>query len=156
MITSKKARDVAKIFDEAGEYESHHVEMWETNVVKSKACGTVACHGGWYALMTARTANNYRWHTNENLGYKILRNDKDIPVGFLAGRRQMAQDLGFETPEELEDWARHNPEIWGNIHGLRMFASNTAFGIPNDDTMTLKQIARHWHNVADRLEELEQ
>ena len=61
----------------------------------------------------------------------------------------MALDLGFITRDELRQWAKNNPKIWGNDDGGDMFCCDSAFGFYE---VTLKEICAHWLAVADRLE----
>lgn len=130
--TSAQARAVAKVFyDAAAMYPESRLDMKETSVNNGHKCGSVHCHGGWYAVM--------RCSTDENLDYT-------------DGADKMATDLGFDEYVDLKYWADQCPEIWGNYEGDQMFSSVYAFeSDTRDGAYTLKHIADHWSEVADRL-----
>lgn len=103
-------------------------------------CGTVMCHGGWYAAVACRTFLNF--------------------LDFKDGAHKMAQHLGFPNSEGLVNWAQNNPEIWGNSHGAVMFADAIAFGCSLDPftcprVNTIQEIVEHWKRVYNRLVEIE-
>ena len=154
MIDAKKARMVAEAFDQAAKTVNGSVDMLETVIIRSEKCGTVACHAGWYALMTIK---EQEWHFSEYLGCEYLKtsNPGCMGMGFTYGKIKMALDLGFPCADRLEDWAQANPEIWGNAFGNRMFGSTEAFGKDERCNVTLAEIADHWHRVSDRLEKSE-
>lgn len=103
------------------------VKMSQGAIEKRWHCGTIACHGGWWAV-----AN------------KIKTND------YADGAKHMAQTLGFEDVTALKVWAHRNPQIWGNYHGGDMFQSRLAFGVEPYEEITLKDIGNHWLGVAER------
>lgn len=127
------------------------VDMAQGDVFVEHPCGTPMCHGGWYSLV---------------LGYPR----------FDAGAEQMAEDLGFtpilnldgrgtpwEDPaqDQLAQWAKNNPQLWGNVAGSVMFIDESAFGVVislDDDLqreqlspeLTLQMIIDHWKGVMER------
>ena len=131
-MKAEDARAVAETFDRIladPSYDGHHVIMSQANVTVE--CGTTACHAGWYELARAPAGTEIK------------------SLFWTDGADQMARDLGFEYREDLTEWARDNPDVWGNEYGYGMFQLNLAFG---DGPITLADIAEHWHGVANRLE----
>ena len=94
------------------------------------ACGTVACHAGWFGIAYGK--GSY----------------------FFDSASWMAKFLGFSWHYHLRRWAKSNPEIWGNEDGDRIFSDSLAFAT-TPEKLTLEKVGIHWHKVADRLESLE-
>lgn len=95
-------------------------------------CGTVHCHGGFYAIGACDLENH--------------------PI-YIHGADQMAKDLGLEDNQELERWANDHPKEWGNEKGRYMFINETSFKSstrPNG-AKSLKDIIQHWREVKERL-----
>lgn len=100
--------------------------------VRSSGCGTIACHAGAYLLACKG---------KEAIG----------TLRYYDGAKLMAKHLGFQNPEQLEEWADENPYIWGNTCGGVMFGGN---GKAFDRTYpTLRNVCDHWRGVAERLKE---
>ena len=118
------------------------LDMSEIEINHLGECGTIACHGGWYAYAKMR---------QEREGEYIPMKGPIYSLGFWIGANSLAVDLGFEDRQELEDWAHDNPEIWGNYFGHDIFVFTRAFG--DDDDLTIHDIIDHWRNVADRIED---
>ena len=141
----EKIREVADRLMHAASEHPGHVAMNNTSVIHSELCGTVACHAGWYLL--ARR------------GKDVIINLDHIPASefpvetYINGAILLAQDLGFHDQIDLEDWAGDNPKLWGNTEGQVMFYNEEAFGKRNQYGLSVKDIAEHWHTVADRIEE---
>jgi len=118
-----------------------HLNMMQGSVNNRYECGTVHCHGGWYAI-----AKNL--HKNQT-------------IDFVSGMIQMRIDLGFENDDyyrELIRWASGNPEIWGNNHGDDMFGNRMAFYHEQKrpkGAQNLQHIIDHWTEVGERLKALE-
>lgn len=114
-----------------------HLDMWVTGVnMNGHACGTVHCHGGWYAVATLPH--------NKGLGY-------------LDGAQKMATDLGFNNSLGLKDWAYNDIDIWGNTIGGEMFCNKKAFASdtrPNG-AENLQHIIDHWTEVYNRIKQTE-
>jgi hypothetical protein len=113
----------------------NHLHMGEDAVNDDDhKCGTIHCHGGWYAVAT-------------------LDNTKFLT--FIDGYDKLARDLGMNVDGELEHWARLNPEIWGNDQGISMFMHELAFKSPTrpNGAENLQDIINHWIEVRDRLPE---
>lgn len=68
--------------------KDNHLMMMEGDVNMQHKCGTVHCHGGWYAIAVCNLKE---------------------PLDFTAGANRMAQDLGFENMGVLENWANEYP-----------------------------------------------
>lgn len=116
-----------------------HLNMAAPEVnCRGHICGTVHCHGGWYAVAAC------------SLKRKIT---------FDTGANKMARDLGFFNAEKLEDWMCDHPEIWGNSHAHSIFSWETAFYHEEKRPIgaeNLQHIIDHWQEVYERLRALEQ
>ncbi len=100
-----------------------------------EACGTIACHAGWFAI-------------SRNLSRSCI--DR---ITVQTSGDDMAKYLGFSNRDELEIFMKLNPEIWGNKNGGGMFCHHEAFLTDLDSTpLTLEVIGEHWLKVADRIE----
>lgn len=101
-------KSILPLVEKSGE---RHLNMMEPSVNNNHTCGTVHCYAGWYAVATLDLEN------------KIL--------SYTDGKQKLAEDLGFRTDRELQDWTDDNPEIWGNQRGPAMFTSTEAFDYAN-------------------------
>lgn len=108
-------------------------EQWkgiaEVNMNEPHVCGTVACHGGWWAI------------------------DQGTEGDYEDGAESIARFLGFLSYFDLEDWAHEHPDLWGNENGWSMFCDESAFDC-TDENITLWKIGVHWLKVAERVEEI--
>lgn len=71
------------------------------------------------------------------------------------GAQMMAEDLGFDAYEQLQEWAKDHPGLWGNEDGVVMFSENCAFGVDTGITLYASDIINHWKGVGKRLKEKE-
>lgn len=109
-------------------------------VQKTPECKTIACHGGWAAVL-------------------LIPNFNPEQDSFIQGADALARYLGFPHADALEYWAHENPEIWGNRQGNLMFnsAGSVAFQIDGSfryspfEQITLYHIAEKWAKVGERL-----
>ncbi len=53
---------------------------------------------------------------------------------------------------DLEDWAKENPKIWGNIFGGNMFKLTMAFTNDEYKQLTHRDIINHWKQVLVNLD----
>jgi len=101
------------------------------------------CHGGWYAIADEQVRSEvdefYAPHSSSS--------------SFADGADKLAKTLGFEDRNALKWWASNNALIWGNTHGMCLFADSAAFGVEEDEDMNLQVIVDHWEGVLSRLEE---
>lgn len=103
-------------------------------------CGTVHCHGGWYAIAT------------------LMDVIKVNAVDYGDGANKMAEDIGFDVSfsvgEPLCTWAKKHPELWGNNNGEYMFSAAMAFYHKDKrpcGAMNLEDIINHWEDVYERV-----
>lgn len=123
----KKVLPLAKRYD--------HLDMKAISV-----CGTIHCHGGWYAVATCD-----------------LRKIEDLY--FTHGVVQMEIDLGLEHIKgslffSLQYWAVANHYLWGNECGGLMFKDALAFYHKDKrpfGAQNLQHIIDHWTEVYERL-----
>lgn len=110
-----------------------HLNMGCTSVNRSHECGTVHCHGGWYAISVLDVEN------------KLL--------SYTDGADRLAKDLGFGFDEDIQEWAEQNQTLWGNEIGYGMFCDRRAFKSPDrpDGANNLQDIISHWTEVYERL-----
>lgn len=137
MITSKRIETVLNNFAKViQQFPKGILNMHESKVNYGHTCGTVHCHGGWYAVAKMSPIKNV------------------IPsfVTYTDGANTMAEDLGFTSYAKLFAWTDSNREIWGNVNGRNMFTSICAF-TPGDKSHAnnLQDIYDHWAEVHDRL-----
>lgn len=106
--------------------------------VSSVGCGTIHCHGGWYAVAACDTSEF---------------------IVFDNGACKMTEDLGFDDPDmySLTTWANQNPEIWGNNKGAGIFCRANAFEGVNRPAgaKNLQDIIDHWTEVYERVKAIE-
>lgn len=116
-----------------------HLDMSESNVNRDgHTCGTVHCHGGWYAIAALDT--------------------KNYIVDFDNGADIMARHLGLIGRYRMMEWADQNPRLWGNEMGYSMFSGKMAFHHPTkrpSGALTLKDIVDHWVEVYGRVKAIE-
>lgn len=115
-----------------------HLNMDEISVQnEDHACGTVHCHGGWFAVGFCDLSNPY--------------------ITFLNGGEEMAHVLGFKRMDDLQVWASENPKLWGNRRGDGMFAERAAFRSSDRPrgASNLQHIIDHWTEVYERVKALE-
>lgn len=130
-----RCRELGMIFLSLAESEPPEckVDMYESSYW---ACGTVACHAGWFGV-SQLGKRNYRRYS-----YDKAADD-------------MARFLDCECSYSLRNWAQRNPSLWGNDAGDGMFGTGFDFFRKPFGVMkpTLKHIGKHWLKVADRIEE---
>lgn len=145
--TQAQVAAVAGVFTALAE-RHRVVDTSRSRVVHHPECGTVACHGGWYAYHCAVASDTLapphgpdRQHVFDT-GGDLLR--------YEDGAARIAADLGFGCALDLSNFADRHPEWWGNPCGELMFAQQEAFGAEPNEKLTLGDIARHWLGVAGR------
>jgi hypothetical protein len=124
--------------------EDHQLDMEEIDVTCEEGenlCGTVHCHGGWYAVAVKE------WQ----------KEPKSTFISYTLGAGKMARDLGFEWMTDLEHWAEEHPRLWGNIHGAGVFSNPMAFQSPTrpNGARNVRDIVEHWKEVHARILALE-
>ncbi len=119
---------------------------YSLDMMEGHACGTTHCHGGWYWVA-------------KNGDHGIEDDESTDGMAFEDGADMLARDLGFKDYVHLEDWAKYNPEIWGNYDGSAMFVDEKAFTSKDPNSRrhktiyNLQDIIDHWCEVRDRLPE---
>lgn len=109
-------------------------------VITTPKCKTIACHGGWAAVLFIPNFDPSEHH-------------------FTEGAHALATYLGFSHADELEAWAHQNSQIWGNNAGGRMFNASGSIAFQTDgdfyyspfQPITLYHIAEKWAKVGERL-----
>ena len=118
--------------------KENSLDMGESKVNVNHICGTVHCHGGWYAVAVADLSNK---------------------VDFYFGAERIGEDLGFDNSNNAADiklalWARNNKLFWDSQDGSLMFNCASAFTSDSrpKGAQSLSDIVDHWLEVADRIE----
>lgn len=96
-------------------------------------CGTTHCFGGWYAVAAL---------------------DNELDMTYHHGVYKLQDDLGFTGSENLHNWAKRHPKLWGNMSGQFVFERRYAFFHPDKrphGALTLQHIVDHLEEVRDRL-----
>jgi hypothetical protein len=116
--------------------EKRHLDMGEPNVNIGTECGTIHCHGGWFAVAVC---------------------DLKKGVDYIDGANEMARMLGFAFYLDLESWARDEEKIWGNDAGALMFSDSSAFQSEKrpEGAKSLQDIVDHWKEVYERVVKFE-
>lgn len=119
---------------------SCHLDMTETRVNDySHKCGTIHCVGGWY-LIAVKKEELFDPHPIEN---------------FQVGATFLARDLGFRYYDQLEDWARKNPVLWGNVWGGLLFNEADAYDHGNGPAKSITDIISHFEFVKQKCAQYE-
>ena len=168
--TKEQVARVAEIFETLAARVDAKVDFANPRIDHGQACGTLACHAGWYLVGVAQVpldrrpnpSAGFSWTPSGVAGRMTLASLEraGASASFTEGRARMARALGFDETATLAEFAARHPEWWGNEHGARMFSSagHAAFGFEsgggcaNDGLRecTLADIARHWRAVAGR------
>lgn len=137
----QKLREVANAFDRMGSIPSNRLDFsrgfrgFTPTVPGEHPCGTVACHAGWAGIFL----------------------EVGVPF-YTAGAKALCKHLcpwwDDEEGDDFPAWASAHPRLWGNPSGLSMFGSCgfRAFGFKEGQPCTLRDIANHYHQVANRIE----
>lgn len=115
----------------------NHLDMMECEVNNGHTCGTIHCHGGWYAIAAC---------------------DLSYEMNYMSGSNNMARTLGFGRDTDLERWAQQNTSLWGNNEGACMFCDEEAFYHKTkrpEGAKTLQHIVDHWQEVYERVKAIE-
>ena len=151
MPTPEQIRSIGEYFLELAKDDKNRVAMGASNIFKhtSDLCDTVACHAGWYATKLPEQGVNVSFDTLD--AATLILRCSDQVIDYQIGIEMMQKDLGFRSMFAFLDWADIK-EIWGNPHGDKMFDQDgaMAFGLEDDDDITLRHIGRHWLGVSSR------
>ena len=155
LVNTQMARvfeDTANKMESLSEHNECYIDMKVASVKPQEEhlCGAPACVGGWLCILFKKTEEDLFTTSTEKFVY------------YKKGAKEFAKKLGFENGAELQDWAKENPQIWGNECGGFMFCNGIAY-IETDtgrtvtnDNITIKDIIHKWRCVAKRLREREE
>ena len=166
---STRIAAVAERLERAAGRTGAVVDMLAIEIAKRRSgpCETIACHAGWYlheAWMENRIVGTIQpvakhWKGDEYGFLRAGRTGTGRFLGYNQGAAMMARDLGFHNAEELESWARDNPDRWGNRSGGVMFSSMCAFQDDGCEPVRTEErlirIAKHWRKVLERTRAIE-
>jgi hypothetical protein len=129
----KKLQSVEKQANEEGAFDMRVCDVYDKK--DEYECGTVHCVAGWYAVA--------------NLDHGAIKTEmKKGYVGYTTGADLLAYDLGLNNLDGLCNWAKYNPEIWGNKNGFDMFANENAY-----DNEGFDGVIAQFETVRDNLPE---
>lgn len=128
--------------------ENHlNMRITHVNECNRHQCGTIHCHGGWYAIA--------RCNLNNEISFKEGANMMAIDLGF---NEYNCNNIFIDILYSLIEWANENQTTWGNRWGGVMFTDSIAFFHPSkrpNGAQNLQHIIDHWTEVYERLLALE-
>jgi hypothetical protein len=122
------------------------VIMMNTN---KPVCGTPGCHAGLISIVAKELPKLQDIY--ERL-YFLQWNIRGNRYEYDMWADALAIFLGFVDMEDLMDWAKDNPKIWGNEHGFHMFSFRRAFTDKTNKKLTHRDIINHWKQVLVNIE----
>jgi len=138
MVDGNKFIEMGHLFQKIHEEKrltSDNLVFTEAEIAQAD-CGTVACHGGWGAVIFGL----------------------DPGSDFKEGADAIAEFLGFDYYDDFEQWATSNPHYWGNKFGFFMFCCDGywAFGFEHYYDITVNDIGKHYIGVGERINEAQE
>ena len=115
-------------------------------------CGTVHCFAGWYFVAYLQRNGISIDEFEDTSGY----------LDYSEGVNLMSRTLELPEPHlesDLSDWARANPDLWGNHKGGLVFGHKMAFYSSKDrlyGAENINDIIDHLTEVRNRLINLEE
>lgn len=107
---------------------------------------TIACLGSWYFIAAAAASplvpGTPAWRRWRHANRRVDTSE--------SGASAFAAAVGFEEPQDLMEWGRTYPVLWGNAHGETMFLSARAYDRTAHD-LTLDHVLAWWQAVAGRI-----
>lgn len=122
----KKVLDIATALDIVSRF-NNEVDMENPC---SYECGSPCCVAGWFEFTCNKSRSN--------------------DLGYHCGVSTIEKHLELLY---VDEWANQNPEIWGNERGIDIFLGPEAYNYKGK--LTLRKIAHHWYQVAERLREIQ-
>lgn len=142
-------------FLEVSRTEKGVVDFSMPCVGKLPECGTVACHGGWGAVVLGEDVKYREFRDWDDLNENSDYFNSATTTSYHDGITLIAEFLGFYGRHFFEDWAKCYGGYWGNSYGRMMFGNlgYSAFTDPGKDhqTIDLYQIQKWYREVAARL-----
>ena len=156
MTTARELRDVIATLEQFTDEAKYTLDMNDVGINKDPSGRVSTTLVGLYTL--ARCPGD--WSEPQKDGNRWYCGPDGLEYSWAQGADEMSHDLGFPYSEYREDedctfleqWARNNPELWGNEYGGNMFLGSRAYGV---DSATVSDVLDHLRSVADRLAQRE-
>jgi hypothetical protein len=147
MMNEDKLKQLVNALDEL----SDDVKDWDVNMRNGAepTCGTPGCHAGLISIVSEELPELQEIY--ERL-YFLQWNIRGNRYEYDMWADALAIFLGFVDMEDLMDWAKDNPKIWGNEHGFHMFSFRRAFTDKTNKKLTHRDIINHWKQVLVNIE----
>jgi hypothetical protein len=129
---------------------SDDVKDWEVDMSYSEkpTCGTSGSHAGLISIVAQELPELQDIYKNHLYFTKGNGNENNYHYSIWADT--LAVFLGFVDMNDLRDWAKDNPKLWGNKFGSKMFMFAMAFTGDIADLskgLTHRDIINHWKQV---------
>ncbi len=129
---------------------SDEVKDWDVKMESGEkpACDTPGCHAGLVSIVAQELPELQEIYEN----HFYFMSETEIFYKYDVWAHTLADFLGFEKRRDLEDWAKENPKIWGNIFGGNMFKLTMAFTDYLPKQLTHRDLINHWKQVLVNLD----
>ncbi len=148
-MNKDKLKELVGALDElSDDIKDMKVDMGSTG---KPSCDTCGCHAGLISIVAKdlpELQETYKHLCSLHLEKEYYNN----PYVYIFWARALADFLDFEDRYSFIYWARDNPEIWGNEHGVSMFDSAKAFADDESKQITHRDIIKHWKQVLKKVE----
>ena len=133
---------------------SDDVKDWDVKMESGEkpTCETPGCHAGLISIVAQDLPELQEIYKNLHLLECAPASGSENQYIFYVWGRALAIFLGFKCGNELEIWARKNPELWGNKYGYYMFCAFLAFAEDLSKEITHRDIIEHWKKVLVNLD----
>ncbi len=146
-MNKNKLKQFVNALDElSDEVKNMDVDMF---AIEEPLCGTPGCHAGLISIVAKYLPELQEIYEN----HIYFMSETEIFYKYFVWADTLADFLGFEKMRDLEDWAKENPKIWGNIFGGNMFKLTMAFNNSQFKKLTHIDIINHWKQVLKKVEE---
>jgi hypothetical protein len=145
-MNKNKLKQFVNALDELSDYvKNMDVDMF---AIEEPLCGTPGCHAGLISIVAKDLPELQEIYEN----HIYFMSETEIFYKYFVWADTLADFLGFEKMRDLEDWAKENPKIWGNIFGGNMFKLTMAFTHSQFKKLTHIDIINHWKQVLVNIE----
>lgn len=125
------------------------MEVDMTSTKHFSECGTPGCHAA-----LAKEALDILGVESSRMPFYSFQEEGDRLGRFLTTGDPLRFDDRNGYENLVEEWARENPELWGNPYGDYLFCDGIAFA-QEGDRFPAQVIVDHWVAVLERLEAAE-
>ncbi len=115
------------------------------NSISKPTIDKCGCHAGLFSIIAKDLPELQEIYNNYDCYHSGL-------YSFVNWGDALSVFLGFENVLCLEQWAKENPDIWGNNKGERMLCCSSAFTGRGIKPLKHRDIIDHWHKVVLNIE----